>query len=164
VQDAVPDAAELAVGQQHADLGVAVGQLVGHGLDGGAGEAPVGAFDELERHPVQPEAPPVVRQLAGGLVVDDEVHGPQLVGGERAGVLDGPGRGQVEAVDEHQDHVAAQDRGGGGRGHVGLEVVRLADVLAVEPQEDHDEQRQDDEDRPRPVGELGDGDDHRDDG
>ena len=37
VQDAVPQAVVLAVGQQHRHLGLAVGQLVGHELDRGAG-------------------------------------------------------------------------------------------------------------------------------
>ncbi len=45
----------------------------------------------------------------GVLAVDDEVDGPQLVGHEGPGVLDGPGGGHVEVVDQHEHHVAAQD-------------------------------------------------------
>ena len=73
-------------------------------------EPAVGAVDDLERHALQARASPLVGQLGGLRLVDREVHGSQLVGGERAGVLDGAGRGHVEPVDEHQHHVATQDR------------------------------------------------------
>ena len=53
------------------------------------------------------------RSSVGPGHVDGEVDGPQLVGREGAGVLDGPGRGQVELVDEDEHDVAAQDRRGG---------------------------------------------------
>ena len=75
------------------------------------GQAPVGAGHQLEAHPRQPEPAPLVGQPLAGLVVDHEVHGPQLVGGERAGVLDGPGRGQVEPVDEHHARRAGAGSG-----------------------------------------------------
>ena len=81
-------------------------------------------------------------------LVDGEVHGAQLVGRERAGVLDGPGGGHVEPVDEHQHHVAAQDRRGGGGGHVVLELLGLPLVLPVEAQQHDHEQRHDDEHHP----------------
>ena len=43
------------------------------------------------------------------LVVEEEMDGPDFVGVQAAGVLDGAGRRQVEAVHEHHDDVAAQD-------------------------------------------------------
>ena len=61
VQHAVPDAPVLAVGEQHRHLGLAVGQLADDALDRGAGEPPVGAVDELERHPLQAGAAPTRR-------------------------------------------------------------------------------------------------------
>ena len=106
----------LAVGEEHRHLGLAVGELAHHALHGGPDEPAVGAVDDLERHPVQAGARPLLGQLGGGFLVDREVHGAQLVGRERAGVLDGAGRRHVEPVDEHQHDVAAQDRRGGGGG------------------------------------------------
>ena len=100
-----------------------------------AREAAVGAVDELERHTLQAGARPLLGELVGLDLVDDEVHGPHLVGRERAGVLDGAGRGHVEAVDEHQHDVAAQDRRGGGGGDVVLELLGLALVLPVEAEQ-----------------------------
>ena len=61
-------------------------------LHGGAGEPAVGAADDVERHPGEAEAAPLLGQLAGHLVVDGEVHDAQLVGREAAGVLDRRGR------------------------------------------------------------------------
>ena len=65
VEDPVPDALVLAVGEQHADLGLAVGQLAGHALHRGAGEAPVGAVDDLERDPLEAGARPTRRAARG---------------------------------------------------------------------------------------------------
>ena len=68
----------------------------------------------------------------GPLVVDVEVHGVQLVGRERARVLDRPGRGQVDAVDEQDHDVAAQHLGLAGLdGRTLFEDGVLGAVLAV---------------------------------
>ena len=134
VQHPVPDAPVLAVGEEHGHLGLPVGELPHDALHRGSQEAAVGAVDDLERHAVQTRAGPLLGQLRGGLLVHREVHGAQLVGRERAGVLDGAGRRHVEAVDEHQHDVAPEDRRGGGGGHVVLEQPRLVLVLAVQPQ------------------------------
>ena len=48
-------------------------------------------------------------EVVGPGAVHREVHGPQLVGGQRPGVLDGPGHGQVELAHEHDHHVPAKD-------------------------------------------------------
>ena len=117
VQEALPDPGVAAPGQQHGALGVAVERGVGHQLDGGPAQAPVGALDDVERQAGQPEPAPLLLELAGLLGVDVEVHGAQVVGRQRAGVLQGPRRGHVEAVDEHHDDVAAQDRRLGRLGH-----------------------------------------------
>ena len=159
VEDAVPEAAVLAVGQQDADLGLAVGEVAGHQLDGRSGEPAVGAVGQVEGDAGHAVVDPGLGQLVGPLVVEGEVHGPQLVGHERAGVLDGPGGGQVEAVDEHEHDVAPEDGRGDGLGHVVLELVGLGLVLAGQPHEEHDHQRDEGHDDPGAMGELGDGDD-----
>ena len=73
-------------------------------------EPPVRALDDVERQARQPEPAPLLLELAGGLGVDVEVHGPQVVGRQRPRVLQGPRRGHVQAVDEDHDDVAAQHR------------------------------------------------------
>ena len=123
VQHPVPDAAVLAVGEEDRHLGLAVGELADHALHRRADEPAVGGVDDLERHALEPGARPLLGQLRGGLLVEREVHGPQLVGRERAGVLDRPGRGHVEAVDEHEHDVAPEDRRGGGGRDVVLEQL-----------------------------------------
>ena len=128
--------AEAAAGQEHGALGVPVGHRVGHQLDGRPGQAPVGALDDVERAGGRARAgssPPA--SSPGHLGVDVEVDGPQVVGGQGPGVLDGPGRGQVEPVDQHDDDVAAQDRGLAGPGRPHLELLCLVDVLAVQADE-----------------------------
>jgi hypothetical protein len=92
------------------------------------------------------------------------VHGPQLVRREGAGVLDGPGGGPVEAVDEHQHDVPPEDGGGGGELGLVLELGVLLRVLPVQPQQQEHRRRQEHEDDPGTVHELGDGDDHADGG
>ncbi len=78
---------------------------------------------------------------------------------EAAGVLDSPGGRQVQAVHEHQDDVTMED------GHLGrfhgafVELLSLGSVLAVETDERHSEDREEEHDRPRPLLELG----HRED-
>ena len=74
-------------------------------------------------------------ELVGRLGVDVEVHGPQVVGREGPGVLDRPGRGQVEAVDQDDDDVAAQDRGLGRLGRARLEHSSSPAYCAVQPDE-----------------------------
>ena len=100
-----------------------------------------------------------VLELAGRLGVDVEVHRPQVVGGQRPGVLQGPGGGHVEAVDQHDDHVAPQDRGLGRLDHAGLEHLVLLRVLAVQPDEPDVEERPDHDDQPGALLELGHGED-----
>src|SRR2546421_13945 len=93
---------------------------------GGAATADPG----LAARPPRPPARPGLAPPLGPHRVDDEVDGPQLVGLQRPGVLDGPGGGQVETVDEDEDDVTAQDRGAGGGGHVALQLIGLGLVLA----------------------------------
>ena len=105
-----------------------------------------------------------IKQL-GPLVVDVEVHGVQVVGRQRPGVLDGPGGRQVDAVDEHDDDVAAENLGLAGLdGGALLEHRVLRAVLAVHGHQGVDDERHDDDDDPCALGELGDGEDHHDDG
>ena len=111
VQQPPPSRREAAPGQQHGELGVAVAGDLGGELQRGARQTPVGAVDDVERQARQPESAPVVLEGGGLEGVDGEVHGTQMVGRQGAGVLDGPGRGQVHPVDEHHHHVVAQHRG-----------------------------------------------------
>ena len=76
-------------------------------------------------------------------------------GDKRPGVLDGPGRGQVHAVDQHHHHVVAQHRRLARLGGTRLELLVLLDVLPVQAQQDHDAERHEDDDDPGPLGELG---------
>ena len=80
------------------------------------------------------------------------MDGPQLVGRERAGVLDGAGRGHVELVDEHEHDVAAQDRRLGRR--LGASCSSSAASASYwrfrrTSADDHD--RDEDDDHPRAV-------------
>ena len=59
VQQPAPPRREAAPGQQHRELGVAVARDLGGELERGAGQAPVGAVDDVERQARQPEPAPV---------------------------------------------------------------------------------------------------------
>ena len=136
VEEPPPPGGVAPPGQEHGALGVPVGHGVGHQLDGGPRQAPVGALDDVERQPGEPEPPPLVLELAGHLVVDVEVHRPQVVGrrgcGRTGWPAPWPGRG---------GRPAPSPRGGAGsgasaaRGRPHLELLGLVDVLAVEPDE-----------------------------
>ena len=96
------------------------------------------------------------RRLDG---VDGEVDGPQLVGREGAGVLDGPGRGQVHAVDEAPPRRGAAAPGPRSAWGARLQLLVLLDVLPVQAQEDEHAEGQQDDDDPGALGELGHGED-----
>ena len=96
------------------------------------------------------------------------MDGAQLVGRQRAGVLDGARRAHVELVDEHEHDVAAQDRGLRRAPRVLLELVGLGLVLPVQPHEHGDHDRHEHDHHPGSEDgagrlELGDADDHVDD-
>ena len=67
VEDPAPGLAVGAAGQQHADLGLAVGQL-GRQLERGPAEAAVRAVDDVERQAGQPEALPALHEHLGPAV------------------------------------------------------------------------------------------------
>ena len=111
VQQPAPAVGVGPAGQQHAHLGLAVGgRLVGH-LQCGPYHPAIGALDQLERQARHAQPDPAVLQSLGPGGVDGEVHGPDLVDAEGPGVLDGPGGGQVEPVDQDQGDVAGQRLG-----------------------------------------------------
>ena len=110
----------------------------------------------------QAEPSPLLLELAGRLGVDVEVHRPQVVRGQGAGVLQCPGGGGVETVHQDHDDMAAQDRGLGDLDHAGLEQLGLLHVLVVQPDEADIEERPDDHDEPRALLELGHGEDQDD--
>ena len=87
MQQAAPEAVVLAVGQQHADLGLAVGELAGDGLDRGAREPAVRALDQLEGNTGEAELAPLGRQCLGMEQIDGEVDGTHVGGMQRARVL-----------------------------------------------------------------------------
>ena len=71
------------------------------------------------------------------------MHGAQVVGLEGAGVLDRPGGGGVEVVDEHDDGVGAHGVRLGQRLGVLVQLDVLGLIRAIEPHEavDHDRAR-----------------------
>ena len=77
----------------------------------GPAQPPVRALDDVEGQAGQPEPAPVRLELAGASVSMSKCTARRSSGCECAGVLDGPGGRQVEAVDQHDHHVAAQHRG-----------------------------------------------------
>ena len=82
----------------------------GDGADGRPRQPPVGALDDLERHPGQPEPLPLARPARRPPGRRPRSARPAARRAWRAAVLDGPGGGHVEPVDEHEHHVAAQHR------------------------------------------------------
>ena len=83
---------------------------MGDRLDGRARQPAVGAVDELEREVREPVLAPVGGEAFGVILIDDEVHGAELVGTQRASELHRSGDGDVEAVDEHHDDEPAPHR------------------------------------------------------
>ena len=154
VQEALPDPAVAAAGQQDGALGVAVEGGVGHQFDGGAAQPTVGALDDVERQAGQTETSPLLLQLPGLLGVDVEVHGPEVIGREGAGVLDGPGGGHVEPVHQDDDHVSAQNGCLRGLDRSGFEQHLLLLVLPVQADEADHAEGKDDHDRPCSLGEF----------
>ena len=144
---------------EHAHFGVLTGERDRHQLGGRASDATVGAFDDVEGKPREPKALPSVDEVRGLDRIEIEVHGAQVVGVQRACVLDGAGGGGVEAVDEHDDRMTPERRRRRGSGRVMLELLGFRFVLAVEACQQRDQDRHQHDDHPRPVGELGDPDD-----
>ena len=132
VEQPMPSGGETAAGQQDGQLGLTVGHRLGRQLQGGPGEPAVLALLDVEREAGQPEATPLRLELGRHLVVQGEVHGPELVGMQGPGVLEGPGGGHVQPVDQHDHRVAVEHRGLGGLGRPLFELLLLVDVLAVE--------------------------------
>ena len=161
VQEAVPEAPVLALREQDGDLGLGLCERLGDELGRGAGDAPVGALDDVEREPVEPELLPRADEVFGADRVEVEVDGPELVGRERARVLDGARRREVEVLDEDHHGVAAQRVRFGGAWRVGLELVLFGFVLPVQAHEQRDQHGHEDDDDPRAPLELGDADDDR---
>jgi hypothetical protein len=87
------------------------------------------------------------------------VDGPQLIGVERAGVLERPGRGHVQPVDQHDHRVPGEHGRLGGLGRPLFELALLVGVLTVEGQEPEHAEGEDHQDHPGALAELGHGDD-----
>src|SRR5438874_7864652 len=77
VEQAVPGAAVLATRDQHADFGLAVTERLGHDLEDGARDAPVGAVDQLEGEAREPEPAPLLCELLSVLEVVGDMNGAQ---------------------------------------------------------------------------------------
>ena len=84
----------------------------------------------------RPCVAPVFGEPVGVVLVDDEVHGAQLVGPERAAELHGAGDGEVEPVDEHHHDEPAPDRRGDRLRHFVHERVVFALVLLGQAHEE----------------------------
>ena len=164
VQNPAPGLPVGAPGQHHGDLGLAVGLLRGQ-LQCGPADAAIRAVDHVEREAGEAEALPALDEQVRAVVVDVEVHGVQVVGRQRACVLDGPRRGQVDPVHQHHHDVPAQDLGLAGLdGRPLLEHGVLGAVLAVHRDQGVDEERHHHDDHPGTLGEFGHGEDDDDDG
>ena len=161
MQQAVPAPPVLATGEQHTHLGLPVGEGLCGDLGCGSRDSPVLALDDVERQAGEAQAPPALGQSAGADRVEVEVHRPQLVGCEGAGVLDGAGRSHVEAVDQHDHDVAAKDGHLGGQMSVVLELGLFLDVLLVESEEEEHDDGHHRHDHPGTLEELGDAGDQR---
>ena len=127
---------------------------------------PVRGVDHLERHVLAEPDPPLAQPLRPG-AVDDEVHRAQRRRAQAARVAQRGQRGQVHAVHQHQHHpagVVRLARGDAGRPAVAdvLQHLVLGAVLAVQPDEREHPDREDDDDQPRTLGELDDGEDQHD--
>ena len=144
-----------APGKKDRNLGVPVSQGRCHQLHGGPAQTAVTALPDLEREAADHQPLPRLPELLSGLVVKQEMDGPDLVRVEAAGVLDGARRGQVQTVHEHQDDMAAQYGQLGGFGCSLFQLLRLQAVLAVQPYESHRQDGEQDHHRPRSLGELG---------
>jgi hypothetical protein len=162
VQQAVPHVGVLPARDEHADLGVAVGDRGGHEFRRGAGDPAVGALDDVERQPGEAELAPRGREILGLDRIEVEVHRAQLIRCECSRVLDCTRGGRVELVDQHDDDVATEDRRLRGARRVLLQLVELFLVLLVEPHQRHDHDGHEHDDEPSAVRELRDGDDHVD--
>ena len=120
----------------------AVGHRLGGQLEGGPGQPTVLALLDVEGEPGQAQPAPLGLEVGRHPVVQGEVDGPQLVGMEGPGVLEGPGRGHVQPVDQHDHRVAVEHRGLGRLGRALLELLLLVGVLAVEAEEAEDPERE----------------------
>ena len=165
VEPAVPALPVLAAGHQHADLGRPV-EPRRDGVEDGLVDATIGALHHLEGHLQQLQPLPCVGQSRSLLLVGGDVDDAHLVRPQGPGVLDGPGGGAVERVDEHEDAVAGQQPAGrclDSDLFTRRELGRLGLVLAVEPNEHGHHHGDQHHDEPGPVHELGDADHDRDD-
>ena len=90
------------------------------------------------------------------------MHRAELVRVEHPGVLQGAGIGEVQPVDEHEDDVAAQDRGHDGLVDVLLQLLALLVVLLVEPDQGGDEDEEQQDHDPDAFAELHDDEDEHD--
>ena len=156
-------AAVLAVGQQHAHLGLAVGRARARPRSSrraGAG----GPEQSTSSSGMSPSAElaPLVGELVGAVLVEDEVHGAQLVGMQRAGVLDRARRGEVERGRRTRARRGGADRRVRGSGHVvDLECLAPPPRTACSRTRTNDHDRDEHDDHPGAVRELRDRDDRR---
>ena len=102
----------------------------------------------------RPPLAPLLRELVGAVLVEHEVHRPQLVGMQRPPEVHRARRREVDAVDEHEHDEAAADGRVRGAGHVDLQCSRFRLVLLGEPDQEEHQDRDEHDDQPRAAGEL----------
>ena len=162
MQQPLPVTGDDAMGQQDADLSLAVCRHVGDQFHRGPDETTVRALDEVERKAREPELGPLRLELRGPRTVQHEVDRTQLVRVEHPRVLQRAGVREVQPVDEDEHDVTAEDRGYEGLADVLLQLLALLLVLLVEPdQGGHEDDEEHDHD-PDAFAELHDDEDQHD--
>ena len=94
VEEAMPEVGVAASGDEDAHFGFSVGDGGGDEFRGSSWDATVGAFDDVEGQPRETEVAPGGGEVFGFDRVEIEVHGPEIVGGERARRIGWRGRRQ----------------------------------------------------------------------
>ena len=132
-------------------------ELAGRVLD-----PPVRAVDQVERDAAV-GAEPLLPQMVGAGLVDDEVHRAQVGGMEAAGVPQAGDGGEVEVVDEDEHGPARVVRRIGWLAAAeGLDGCGFGPVLAVQADEREDQDGEDGHDEPGALGEFHDREDDDD--
>jgi hypothetical protein len=166
VQQAAEQRGEGPARQHHRH--VRAGRLrLGDGqLGGRPGDPAVRGVDHLQRH-VLAMLRPLLPQLVRVRGVDHEVDRAQARRAQPAGVADRGERGQVDAIDEDQDHPPRIVRRLVVLAELPASLQVLQDlgfhpVYPVEPDEREHQHREDDDDHPGALGELHDREDQHD--
>ena len=145
VEQRLPTEREAPAGQQHRALGVAVEHRVGHQLDRGAGQPAVRALDDVERQAGEPEAAPLVLELAAPPSVSTSKCTARRSSGVRVRAY-WMARAVARSSRSTSTTTTWRRRIGASRrlGRTSLELVLLFGVLPVQPEQGEHPEREDD--------------------